>query len=171
MAVDTQAKENDADPRPPETKELPQKTEESRAEAQALKTEEPRKVDVEDFKVFRDAGENLIKVQFKLINTGSDSKPVSGYTFVALKDESDNQENQLVLPRGKLISGKPSRIKNGRYFSILRFKTVKYQLKDLKDPRRFKDAAVMVFTPSGDLLLEKSFPVKIQSDYASSTSN
>lgn len=117
-------------------------------------------VSVKDFMILFEPGSNTLKVQFNIINTFLDSpQPVSGHAFVILKDDNDGK--WLIFPRVTLASGKPSPYKRGQYFSIYRFKTVKFTAQSETNPKRFSDASVLVYNTTGDLLLEKSFPVKI----------
>ncbi len=116
---------------------------------------------VEDFVVLFEPGSNILKVQFKIINTFSNSQPVSGHAFVILKDDDVDESRWLIFPRVALASGKPSLYKKGQYFSIYRFKTVKFKAQNETEPKRFKNAMVLVYSVKGDLLLEKSYPVKI----------
>lgn len=113
---------------------------------------------VEDFVILFEPGINTLRVQFKIVNTSSDSQPVSGHAFVILKDDDSKW---LVFPRVTLASGKPSVYKRGQYFSIYRFKMVKFTAQAETNPKRFSNASVLVYNTTGDLLLEKSCPIKI----------
>ncbi len=116
---------------------------------------------VEDFVILFEPAGNILKVQFKIINTSSDSQPVSGHAFVILKDDDNDDSKWLIFPRVTLASGKPSPYKRGQYFSIYRFKMVKFTAQTETNPKRFSNASVLVYNTTGDLLLEKSCPVKI----------
>jgi len=119
-------------------------------------------VTVEEFNVSHEQESNTFRAQFKLRNTSPDSNPVSGYTSVILKNIDTQQDNWLSLPLVRLISGKPAGKKRGQYFSIARFKTVKFRVKSKFDPALFNMATVFVFDASKNLLLEKDFPIDIQ---------
>lgn len=116
---------------------------------------------VEDFVILFEPASNILKVQFKIINTSSDSQPVSGHAFVILKDDDNDDSKWLIFPRVTLASGKPSPYKRGQYFSIYRFKMVKFTAQTETNPKRFSNASVLVYNTTGDLLLEKSCLVKI----------
>jgi len=105
--------------------------------------------------------ENLLKVQFRIKNVSGKSEPVSGYAFVVLKTGDMDRSKWLVFPRVALISDKPSRIKKGRYFSIARFKTVRFSV-IVEDPYQYKNATVIIFGAEEKYLLEKNIPVDIQ---------
>jgi hypothetical protein len=57
-------------------------------------------------------------------------------------------------------SGRPSEIKNGRPFSITRFKTIRFKAPYQAGPEPFETATILVYASSGELLLEKRFPVE-----------
>jgi len=116
---------------------------------------------VEDFVILFEPAGNILKVQFKIVNTSSDSQPVSGHAFVILKDDDIDDSKWLIFPRVTLASGKPSPYKRGQYFSIYRFKMVKFTAQTETNPKRFSNASVLVYNTTGDLLLEKSCPIKI----------
>ncbi|MEA3415267.1 MAG: hypothetical protein U9R02_03775 [Thermodesulfobacteriota bacterium] len=116
---------------------------------------------IEDFVVLFEPGSNVLKVQFKIIKISSDSQPVSGHAFVILKNDEVDEDRWLIFPRVTLSSGKPSQYNKGQYFSIYRFKTVNFKARYEADPKRFNNANVLVYNTTGDLLLEKSYPVTI----------
>jgi hypothetical protein len=119
-------------------------------------------VSIEDFVVLFEAGSNILKVQFKIINRSSNSQPVSGHAFVILKDDEVDEDRWLIFPQVTLASGKPSLYKRGQYFSIYRFKTVRFKAREETDPKRFNNASVLVYNTIGDLLLEKMLPIEVQ---------
>jgi len=117
---------------------------------------------IDDFKVLFEPASNTLNVQFKIINISSDSHPVSGHAFVILKEHDIDNDNLLIFPRVAMLSGKPSHYKKGQYFSIYRFKTVRFNAQNETEPLRFKNAIILVYSVKGDLLLEKEYPVQIQ---------
>lgn len=116
---------------------------------------------IKDFVVLFEPGSNILKVQFKIIKISPDSQPVSGHAFVILKDDEVDEDRWLIFPQVTLSSGKPSQYNKGQYFSIFRFKTVNFKAQYEADPERFNNAKVLVYNTTGDLLLEKSYPVTI----------
>jgi hypothetical protein len=115
------------------------------------------KVAVEGLKVFRKAGRNRMEVKFTLKNIDDGSEPISGYSFVVLKDEGKDPGNWFVFPRVDMASGKPAQIKGGRYFQISRFKTITFDTKEKVTPEQFKAATIMIYNKTGELMLEKDF--------------
>ncbi len=117
---------------------------------------------IEDFVVLFEPDSNILKVQFKIIKISPNSQPVSGHAFVILKNDEVDEDRWLIFPRVTLASGKPSLYKRGQYFSIYRFKTVRFKAREETDPKRFNNASVLVYNTTGDLLLEKILPVEVQ---------
>lgn len=118
-------------------------------------------VSIKDFVVLFEPDSNILKVRFKIIKISPDSQPVSGHAFVILKNDEVDEDRWLIFPRVTLSSGKPSQYNKGQYFSIFRFKTVNFKAQYEADPKRFNNANVLVYNTTGDLLLEKSYPVTI----------
>jgi len=118
-------------------------------------------VSIKDFVVLFEPDSNILKVRFKIIKISPDAQPVSGHAFVILKDDEVDEDRWLIFPQVTLSSGKPSRYNKGQYFSIFRFKTVNFKAQYEADPERFNNAKVLVYNTTGDLLLEKSYPVTI----------
>lgn len=122
-----------------------------------------QRVSVEDFSVYHEPHNNAFRAQFILKNADTHVGPISGYTAVILKqDEDDSQaDNWLTLPSVKLDSGVPTGNKKGQYFSIARFKTVRFNVKSKIDPKSLKGATVFVFDTNDALILEKDFSIDI----------
>jgi hypothetical protein len=123
--------------------------------------EKLKKTAIEDFIVSFEPDTAALNVQFRIINTSQNAQPVSGHAFVILKQSEVDQKSWLIFPPVPLVSGKPTLFKKGQYFSILRFKTMKFEMRDATDPKRFKTSTIFVFATTGELLMEKSFPVEI----------
>ena len=126
-----------------------------------IQPEKLQKTAIKDFIVLFEPDTSALKVQFKIIKTSQSSQPHSGYVFAILKQNKANQNSCLIFPSVPLVSGKPAMFKKGQYFSIVRFKTVKFKARNETNPKRFKNATVFVFAKTGKLLLEKSFPIEI----------
>ena len=130
-----------------------------------LKKKETRKIEVvsvENLSVFHDSGTDTFKIQLKIINTSLNLQPLSGNTFVILKNDGGDKKNWLTFPRVPLVSDKPSQIKKGRQFSITRFNIIKFKEKVKADPKMYNNATVFIFSKTGELLLEKNFKVKVE---------
>ena len=118
-------------------------------------------VSVENFKVFPKPEENLLRVQFKIKNTSPNGQRVAGRAIVVLKGEQLRQNQWLTIPRISLSNGKPAGPRRGQRFGIKHFKEMRFKTSFPKSPDLYRDATVFVFAKTGDLLLEKNFPVKL----------
>ena len=121
----------------------------------------PVSVSVENFLVFYEPDINSLRVEYKVINTGSRNQPVSGRTVVVLKDDNAAPNKWLILPRVPIIEGRPTSDK-GRSFTIRNFRTMRFKSNNQVGPDKYKTATVYIFTTTGTLLLEKEYPVGIK---------
>jgi cytoskeletal protein RodZ len=123
---------------------------------------EPQMVSIEDLKVLNTLEDNKLKVTFKLRKSNQNLETISGHAFVVLKRDRDDRKQWFAIPSVSLVSGKPSRIRRGQYFSIARFKAMKFQHKYSGDPKRFQYVTVFIYGADKKLLLESEFPITVQ---------
>jgi len=119
------------------------------------------RVDVDRFKTSLEPYSNTLKVEFALKMIDPDSESITGYAFVVLKDTESNQDQWVVFPSADVVSGSPSPINRGQYFSIARFKWMKLEIDNLADIQRYKYATVFVFASEGAILMERDFPISM----------
>lgn len=129
--------------------------------------EKIQRIAMEDFSVLFEPYTATLNIQFKI--TTKNNEPVSGHAFVILKQNEDDQSSWLTFPYVSLVSGKPAEFKKGQYFSISRFRIIEFKTRNESNPKRFKTATVFVFTKTGELLFEKSFPVEIKETVSGQT--
>jgi len=129
--------------------------------AESGQAEEPQVVDVEKLMVLYETDTNRLRVSFNLRKTDPNTESVIGRAFVVLKHDKVDQKQWLTIPSVSLAAGKPSRVYRGQYFSIARFKPMKFERK-VNDPSRFQYVSVFIFTKDGKLLLEKELSIKVQ---------
>lgn len=122
----------------------------------------PDGVAVEAFLVFHETDTNKLKVEFQIKNMTPGSEIVSGYAFVILKRNAADRTEGLVFPSVKMISGKPSLINTGQYFSISRFKSMKFEKDNMANFSGLKSATVFIYATSGELLMDKTFPISVE---------
>lgn len=115
-------------------------------------------VAIEDFQISNHSDDNRLRVLFKIKNTSANGQRVSGHAIVVLKGE---QTGWLPIPWMPLEDGRPTGKQRGHSFGIKYFKTMRLSTRSPKLAEEFQTASVYVFTKEGDLLLEKSFPVKL----------
>jgi hypothetical protein len=123
---------------------------------------EPQNIQLEDLIVLNEPGNRLLRIEFKLKKTGTSIETVSGYAFLILKPDKTEQKQWFTIPPVPLISGKPAQVRGGQYFSIARFKSVKFEHKYAPGQDRFQYAAIFIYGTDEKLLLEKELPVKMQ---------
>ncbi len=117
----------------------------------------PVKVAVEGLKVFPKSGRNRMEVKFTLKNIDTGTEPITGYTFVVLKDDGNDTDGWFVFPKVDMVSGKPASVKGGRYFQISRFKTITFDTQEKVTPEKFRAATVLIYNKTGELILAKDF--------------
>jgi hypothetical protein len=117
-------------------------------------------VAVEAFSVSYEPGGKNLNAQFKIKNTSAESQPVSGHTVLVLKGEDLPMNQWLVMPAVAMVGDVPSG-KQGKTFSIQRFRTMNFTFKSPDHFDEFQTAIVYVFLRSGELLLEEDFPVSL----------
>jgi hypothetical protein len=123
---------------------------------------EPQMVSIEELIVLNTLEAKNLKVTFKIRKTDQNKETVSGYAFVILKIDRDDQKQWFAIPSVSLVSGKPSRIRRGQYFSISRFKTMKYQHKYSGDLKRFQYATIFIYNADEKLLLEREYLITVR---------
>jgi len=119
-------------------------------------------VAVDNLSAAHDSDRGLLRIEFILKNIGPASQAISGRAFVVLKTDDDDTAQWTLLPAGSLTAGQPSRVRRGQYFSILRFKSMRFDTAAAPDVDRFKRATILIFDTSGELLLQEEFPITIE---------
>ena len=123
--------------------------------------QQQKRVSIDDIVIFHEPDMNTLQVQYKVVNSGPKDESVAGRTVVVLKTNSANPSNWLVLPKVPLKKGKPTG-RYGKSFSIFKFRTMKFKANDQTGPDQFNTGIVYVFSRTGELMLEKDFPVGIK---------
>ncbi len=118
-------------------------------------------VGVFDFSAFNDSVQNILTSRFIIKNLNRNIPDISGYIFVLLKENNPDQEKWFSIPVAELVSGKPARVKAGRFFKIRNYKTVELKYDRIQGPKTFSKATVMIFSKTEELLLKKSYRVEI----------
>ncbi len=116
---------------------------------------------VSDFSAFYNSELNELNVQFIIRNTNRASPDLSGYIFVIMKQNDHDQKGWFPIPAVELVSGTPSLINSGQFFKIRNYKIAKFHSSKIVGPRNFNKAAVLLFSPTGELFHEEIFFVNI----------
>ena len=86
---------------------------------------------------------------------------MSGHAIVVLKSDDLQPKMWLTVPPLALVNGKPTGEQRGHGFAINYFRTMRFTTNLPRSPGKYDKAAVYVFAGTGELLLEKDFPVEI----------
>ncbi len=123
---------------------------------------ETAKVKMEKFTATYITDINTLRVTFIIRKNDFNLETVSGKAFVILKSDGSDQKQWIVFPKGELISGKPAKRNRGQYFSIARFKLMKFEKRFPVYPELFNNAEIYIYSTTGNLLLARTFPVAIK---------
>lgn len=121
----------------------------------------PYNVAVEGFTVSLKEVNNSLRIRFTVKNISNEIEPISGNIFVILKPGTDDPMDWVPIPSVNLVAGKPAESRKGQFFSIRRFKPVRFIITDRADYKKFKDATVFVYARSGELVTQKTFPLNL----------
>ena len=117
-------------------------------------------VNVADLAVAREPERNLFRVTFLIRKDAPGDDSISGYAFVVLKpEEASTAKDWVTMPPASIEAGRPTPPRRGQYFSIARFKPMKFETIGPASPDRFEQLTVFVFSPSGELLLQQDYPI------------
>jgi len=114
-----------------------------------------RTVLIEKFAVIRNRAEKDLVVRFDIRNISKGQGDISGRIFTVLRPENGIEDQWLVVPAASLKNGIPSEHQKGQYFSIARFKPVKFRIKSEVDPDFYKKASIFIFSGEGELIFER----------------
>lgn len=116
-------------------------------------------VSVERFTVVQGKTHEELIVKFNIRNISTRSKEISGRIFAVLKPDARGESGWVMAPKGIIENSLPGPHRNGQYFSISRFKPVKFIIKNQASPESFKTATVYIFGPKGKLLIENTIQI------------
>lgn len=115
-------------------------------------------VSVEDLAMVHEQDRPMLRVTFVIRKEAAEPESVSGHAFVVLKQENDSiGDSWVLIPWAKVEEGRPSPASRGQFFSIARFKPMKFETTGVSDPGRFDRLTVYIFNTGGELILEKDF--------------
>ena len=112
---------------------------------------------VENFNLNKDPKTKQVRYNFLLKHKKPKKKAVSGYTFVLLKPVKEDATSWRISPKRGFQAGKSKKFNMGRLFSIVRFKIVQGVIPDTETIDAWEEAVVLVYSSSGELILEKEF--------------
>ncbi len=116
-------------------------------------------VSVEKFSIVQGKTREELVVSFNIRNVSTESKEISGRIFAILKPENGAASSWVVSPGGQMINGIPGPYSKGQYFSISRFKPVKFTIKSQAAPDSFTTAAIYIFGDDENLLFKNTIQI------------
>jgi len=112
-------------------------------------------VTIENFIVKKSRSDKDLLVRFDIRKISEKPGDVSGRIFTVLIPDDASEDQWLVVPPTNLINGIPSEYKKGQYFSIAKFKPIKFKIQNQADSDFFKKASIFIFNEQEDLIFEK----------------
>ncbi len=116
-------------------------------------------VAVEKFSVLQGSTSLELIVRFDIRNISTKPGGISGRIFTVLKPKKDDEKGWVVVPGSPLKKGMPTAYRKGQYFSISRFKPVKFTVRSQASPDSFHTATVYIFNDDGKLMFEGNMRV------------
>lgn len=99
-----------------------------------------------------------IVVRFNIRNIKQNAKEISGRIFCVLKPKGAAPDRWVVIPKASIMgSGVPGPFEKGHYFSISRFKHVRFTIKTVIPLQDFAQACVFIFDEAEKLLSKSTF--------------
>ncbi|MBI5327424.1 MAG: L,D-transpeptidase [Deltaproteobacteria bacterium] len=118
-----------------------------------LASSKEQTIDIEGFTIDREKAGN--KIRFKLVNKTMEQYKISGRLAIIATNRNDKGIRYTSYPPMILEQGTPKNFKKGEWFSIRRFKIVNGEVEE----RLVNHVVVMVYSNTGELLLQKEFPI------------
>ncbi len=129
----------------------------SQAEKKSSETKEMF-VDIEDFTVHKNG--SGLDVRFKVVNLHQDGTVISGYVHVIAIDSESDPPKLWSYPKTTLQNGIPVNYKQGKSFTIMRFKIIEGKYSFESKAEGPSSIMVLVYDKFGNLSLQKEFEVE-----------
>ena len=113
---------------------------------------------INDLAVMHD--ETSLTISFKLVNLGTGVEPLSGYVHIIALKKAPNPPQPWPNPKAVLKNGIPLDYRQGRHFSIKRYKTIRGEYFFDSKAETPAAAKVLIYDEQGELILEKELDVK-----------
>lgn len=128
-------------------------------------------LDITDLSLWHDGLNNTYRVDFTIAKsqTAKDEESISGYIFIylGLGDKASDPKS-LLLPTGEMQVSEPAQFRRGARFVIKHFKQMQITAISELRPNDIVFSNVLVYSPDGKLMLEKSFDVSVQPFFSAS---
>lgn len=117
-------------------------------------------VNVESFSLSPGSNGQAVVIRFNIRNTTQNSTEISGRIFCVLKSKGTTPDKWVVIPKASMMKGGvPGPYNQGHYFSISRFKPVRFTITTPKPLPDFADASVFIFDEKEKLLSKTTFEI------------
>ncbi|WP_321491526.1 hypothetical protein [uncultured Desulfobacter sp.] len=115
-------------------------------------------VSIESFSLSPGNKPKDIVVRFNIRNTTQNAKEISGRIFCVLKPKGAAPDKWVVIPKASVMDGGvPGPYGHGHYFSISRFKPVRFTINTATPLQGFTEASVFIFDEAEKLLSKTTF--------------
>jgi hypothetical protein len=118
-----------------------------------------RLVIINDLKIFTDKTSENLNIKFKIKNISQSLNFVSGYIFIIMKRQNNNNGSWTVIPDCNLTGDKPSSYKKGRKFIINCVKDAEFTTDIKESPKNFKEISIFAYNTGGKLIFAKNFSI------------
>lgn len=126
---------------------------------------EPSGLEVENIALTYDASIQMLKMRYRVKITDHLIEHITGRTIAILKPGAGERINWLTLPEMPLDpAGRPVHWQKGQLFSISHFRDIVFEAKSQQLATAFTLATILVFSETGNLLLEKDVPLTAEQD-------
>lgn len=117
-------------------------------------------VSVESFSLSPGSNGQAVVIRFNIKNTTQNSTEISGRIFCVLRSKGATPDKWVVIPKASMMEdGVPGPYNQGHYFSISRFKPVRFTITTPKSLPDFADASVFIFDEKEKLLSKTTFEI------------
>jgi hypothetical protein len=117
---------------------------------------------VEGFQIKFNADRHTFNLQYKVVNTSQERKPVSGHVILVFKGDDLEPDQWLAMPRVDLPQGRPSGKQKGYSFSISHSKTITQSMPAPKSFPAFTKAVLYVFSGERQLIFAHDYAINIR---------
>lgn len=128
---------------------------------QPVAPKKPSPVTLGNLSVSFDKVGSRFQAQVPIRTDGSQTSPVEGTCVVVLKNDQVRPNRWLTLPDVPLVDGIPAG-KGGHQFKIRKYVRLEISRKGPTSHPGYQRATAYVFSPEGEMLLEKSFPINVR---------
>ncbi|MBW1650369.1 MAG: hypothetical protein JRJ44_06790 [Deltaproteobacteria bacterium] len=118
-----------------------------------------RFVIVNNLKISTDKTSKNLNIKFKIKNISQNLDLVSGYMFIIMKREKEDNTTWTTIPGCKLVDNKPASYKEGKKFIINCRKEAEFTTNIKEPPKNFKEISIFAYNIEGKLIFAKNFSI------------